>query len=396
MFRALVIWVSAIALSLVAGITAIGSVSKKKAPQLAVMLQPVNGFALDTMSRVQLVNEIGKSNGKFPVSISSQEQSLAQRAFKSEPFSISAIVALAVGASTASNRDSLMTKASVLTRRDSMLSAWMIADAAEKNDLAKLLKYYDVTMRTNGASQSILLPEIAKLVANDRFIPPLATALERNPNWADAFWRTLVGTKSSLKNAVLLRRALTGPAATTARNSDVDLIAALVTNYHFDTAYQLYRQLNKDAKIGVDVFSSGSGGSGPYAPIDWQLNSNGQYGAQIVNGKLEISATANSGGEFAKRLMEISPGRYDVVTGIENFNDQDALLNMHISCAETKQNGAKEWKMKLGSGMNRQDFVAPANLCTYYWVKLKGASGTTDLDAVINKIELVSASSASN
>ena len=230
-----IIWAIGIAIAIFSGLVAVGAIAKNKAPQIAIKLQPANGFAAENLASTLTKSLIQENGGKFPDQVNPNVKKLARQAFIAEPIAPQAVALLALGVSERKRRE-LMQDALSLSRREQLVTVWMITDSVAREDVPAILNQYDTMVRTSSAAASAVIPVMAGALANDSFIAPFKSLLIKQPPWANQFWATVVGIPASLGNAARLREELYKPNESDDSYRDAELINALISGKKFDQA----------------------------------------------------------------------------------------------------------------------------------------------------------------
>src|SRR5690606_38017888 len=110
----------------------------------------------------------------------------AKQAFLTEPVTPEAVAVLALSGADQNKRE-LMGDALSLTRRQPLITAWMIADSGAQKDIPALLNHYDSMLRTNRSAASAIIPVMAEALADENFIAPYTTLLGKQPPRASEF-----------------------------------------------------------------------------------------------------------------------------------------------------------------------------------------------------------------
>ena len=384
-----IIWIIGLAIALTSGLTAVGAIAKRKAPELAIILHPTNGFSAGNIAFNSLKIAIAGNSGTFPDHVDPKTSGLAQQAFIAEPVVPEAIAILALGEPD-HDKSKLMIEALSLSRRTPLVNTWMIADSGAREDIPALLGHYDTMLRTSSSAAVVVIPILVKALSNDDFVPFFASLLTKQPPWANQFWRAVVGNPEAVGNAARLRGLLYKPNENDNIYYDAHLVRALVNNQQFEAAEALYSRLASQNR-GTALLKNGSFKTEPeYAPIDWQLFSTGEYGAVVAGGKLQLSAIRNSGGLFARQLvklpaevvtMEIKPG---------NPIPDNAEIIVSLKCAQTIKDAPQKIRIPLKRQITNLQIDNKISGCSFYWFDITGhASGSGDgFDVALDSISL--------
>ncbi len=389
MLKTLVIWIVAAGLSTLSVTTALGSIAKNGAPQLAISLVPKNGFAAEVLATRLLRDFLSENRGQFPEKVDPFWTDLAEQAFKAEPTSSNAVAILALSHS-GKVRSNLMHKAFELSRRQQLVTSWMIVDSGKRDSVSDVLIYYDTILRTSSSSEPVVIPIMANALANSSFIKPLALFLEKQPPWAASFWKQVVSTPESIGNAAELRKILFKPNQASNPYRDVDLIRALVRDYEFESAEELYAILSPQNRTESLVRNGNFLQSPKYPPFDWQLFSNGEFGASIIMGSLNMSAIPNSGGMFARQIVKLPSRMLELNITMAQNVPINASIFLELSCADDVSVKPKPVKIPLREISISQKVSNVGSPCQNYWLAIFGRSSETGtgFDISIDSISL--------
>ncbi len=384
------IWSIALILSLLSGLSSLGAITKNKAPEIAMSIWPLNGFSSKSVAANLVKSRIAKNGGKFSNSASPSAATFAIRAFESEPLTPEAIAVIALTKDGDAQRG-LMEQAFALSRREELVTGWLIMDSGSKDSIPSILRYYDTVLRTNSAADSLVVPLMVQALENDNFIGPLSIFLSKTPPWAGSFWRRVVAAPDSVDNAAELRKATFNLGETlVAKKRDSELIGALVRRYEFETAEELYGLL-KPSKKSQEVIRNSEFTSEPdYPPLNWQLISNGEYGASIGASSLNLSAAPSSGGTFARQIVRLPKKTMELRVGMAEKVPADVTLYLEISCAANIKNKPNALKIELRDATTTQKISNEKSNCEYYWLSVIGRSreGGNGFDVMIDQISL--------
>lgn len=371
MLKTGIIWTIGLVIAVVSGLTAMGAVAKNKAPALAITLSPTNGFAAENIASKPVQMAIAENAGQFPDQIDPEVTELARQAFLAEPVTPEAVAVLALGGAE-QNRRELMSDATLLSRRQPLVTAWMIADSGSQKDIPALLNHYDSMLRTNRSAASAIIPVMAEALADENFIAPYTTLLGKQPPWASQFWGAVVGKPEALGNAARLREALYRPGEDGTIYRDAGLIRSLVNNQQFEAAEALYHLLTGQKETDSLVKNGSFDKEPEYYPIDWQLFSTGEYGAAVRDGKLELSAIRNSGGLFARQLIKL-PARtvtLDIKPG-DSIPDNTQII-VSLRCAQKMENAPQPIRIPLEKEIAGLQIDNAQSGCSFYWLDING------------------------
>lgn len=384
-----IIWTIGIVIAIFSGLVAVGAIAKNKAPQLAIKMHPANGFAAENLASTLTKSLIQENGGQFPDQVNANVKKLARQAFIAEPIAPQAVALLALGMPER-NRRELMLAARSLSRREQLVTAWLIADSVAREDIPAILDQYDTMARTSSTAASAVIPVMAEALANDSFIAPFANLLTKQPPWANQFWATVVGIPASLGNAARLREELYKPNESNEAYRDAELISALISSNKFQQGQHLYHLLTGQSQTDVLVENYSFKTDPIYPPIDWQLFSTGEYGAVITDGKLVLSAIRNSGGLFARQVVKLPPRVLTVDARLDGAVSNNAQIFLALTCAQAINNAPRPIRIPLDRDISNLRIDNSRSGCEFYWLDVNGraSEGGDGFDIAIEAISL--------
>jgi hypothetical protein len=354
-------WSAAAALALVlavpfAGLQAIVN-SGGDAPRWA---RDWNGFRLAEDARGRLSGD--PENPQAGVSMGAGAPALARAAYAREPLASDAVFVLALAQSPLGEEyraGGAAKLGAAIDKRNALLELLLIADAARRQDYPEMFGYADVLAAAHPTlARSVLAPLFDRL-GDPAAVPIVAAALADHARWADAFESYVPKDEAALRNYLALRRR--APAGEH-WESDDKLIAALADRHMYVEAFATWRLV---ADTGANRF--GFVTDDRFAPIGWRLVVRGNRVAQIADdGAMTVSVERGAGGELARQLLELSPGRYRLETRIASA-DATPPLWVSLSCASVK--GARRQPLKP-----QVDFTVSEAGCPAYWLVVGGSA----------------------
>ena len=398
MLKNILIWATAIALSLASGAIAIGAIAKNKTPDLAMSFSPTNGFAAESKAENLTLASIAENKGEFPdrMDPSSMAMAMAIQAFKSEPVTPGAIAVIAL-ARGEDDRHSLMGKAFNLSRRQGFVTAWMIKDSSSREDITALLQYYDTLLRTSSSARPIALPIMASALTNESSIEPIAVMLSRKPPWDRDFWRTAGNINEIATGLATLRSRIHSMGLSNTGKNDAKILGNLVEGGLYQEAFQLYDDLtNNSRKSSKDLVRGGDFESQPRLfPIEWRLYSSGQFGAEVdsKNGRLWVGSMPKVRATFATQIIHLPAGSYTLRVSSKaqtsDPSDPSNPLFLRLRCA-TNPHGRLDEILRLNDGIVSMRIRVAQQDCSYYWLTLLGDAqdSTERYDFVVSSISL--------
>ncbi len=394
MVRNIFIMAIAIALASMAAMNALTSITKRKQADTSLNV-PIffNGIAAETVAANSIRDIITNNDNKLPQQLPDSLSALALKSFQSEPTTSSSIAILAIPQNSGKRR-TLMEQAHKFSKRDQLVTGWLINDAIEKNDVTKLLAYYDISMRASSRTSNIILPLMVNALSNDLTIQPLYDILVNKPTWVRKFWNLASTSKESAKNAAILRSQLFEIGEDSLLYNDPALIRTLVSNNNYEEAIALWSRVKNNEiekkKADIQAVSNYNFKKQPQLPpLDWQIYSNGEYGASISNNGLFLSAIQNSGGLFARQLIYLKPQLYQVKLDMNQAISSNHSLKIELICAEPIKDKPRTISIPISRKSVSRSLSNQGDICRYYWLNIRGRAGNGNgLDANIKSISI--------
>lgn len=367
--KLILLWFFAIIIAVFSNFASIGSFTKSKAPKIALSVPPNNGFAAESLASKLTKLAIMDNEGQVPDFAKPKWYNLAVQAFSSEPVTPDAVAIIAL-ARKGDQRRSLMLKAFELSRRQQLVSGWLISDSAASNDIQSVLEHYDTVLRTNSSAKDVIMPIMVGALERDDAIRPYAAVLSQDPPWTGSFWGQVTSKPEVLENAVVLRQMLYQRKVRSRGYQDANLIFSLIRDHKFEKAKQLYLMLNETAQDADIVRNDGFRTAPLFPPLDWQLFSTGEYGATIEGGQLNLSAISNSGGLVARQLIEIPRGRLQLKISLVQPPPRGSRINAQISCAQKDTSTAGAVTVSITKPETNVEIENARKDCSFFWLDI--------------------------
>ena len=387
MFRTLIIWSIATMLAMVSIFLAIGGITKNKLPETAITVPIVNGFAYKAAALHSMQNYISGNGDTLPAKADPRTIKLARLAFLSEPTTSEAVALMALSRD-GRVREKLMENAMLLSKRNQFAIGWMILNSSANDDIAGVLEYYDISIRTSPSTAELLLPIMVSLLKYENAVQPLAEIMKKDPPWMSGFWYNVLMQKDAMTNAVKLRLALMDSELPVSDFQDDALLTSLVNNGYIANAETLYNSLKPRQATNIIVHDGDFDMHPTYTPFDWQLFSNGEYGAEIFDGSLNLSAISNAGGIFARQLVTLPNGKFNLQISMDKPNDGNETISVQLSCAEIPSKRLNPVNIPLRSRKTERILDNSPGICRYYWLNIVGSPSDRGYDARLYSIKI--------
>lgn len=380
----------------IAGLSFRCSLSWIAASDGALRYTAVDGRLQERLARAQYFAGARPGSPELPDSISAGTVSLAERAFRQEPFAVDALTLL--GIHFAANGDAdrarkIIDAAGGLSKRSMLTSFWLIRGDVGRGDIAEALQQYDYLLRTEPDLEAPLLTALVAAVQNGTDRPRLRALLAKKPPWADQFWSMLAGAPQSLANGGELRASLLSEYPYDQRRDD-PLLSALVRAGLFAEAEGLYAKIAPlDPSQGGNLLRNGQFKRLPVgAPLDWQTYATGEFGAKVSPdaGRLAAYSVGDSGGVVARQLVHLTEGSYRLSARLsEDSAAGDNFLSIHLSCQQAGVLSRANLSWSLRSGENTRVIEIPPG-CQYFFLDIAvgGSAGMKGSAATVTDVSM--------
>lgn len=370
--RNIAIWVAGVVLAVVAGTNAVGGYAHKRNPPLAVMAAPGNGLAKAKMADAVLKGAILQNKGEMPEEIPALATAYAREAFLTEPLAAEAPRILALSRISADGEGveaarALMRLIPAISKRETSATLWLSDDYAKLKDDAQALYFLDLTLRASSRSKELLLPMMVDIANREEAIAPLARALDRDPPWLAEFWAEAVKQVPRAKAIAKLRETSEPPEAVK-EATDKQLLDNLVQQGAFAEAADLTAFLSGAARSAS--FTSQFDAFPKFPPFDWELLSEGGFGA-FIDGEsktLLMSAMSGERGVVARRILPLEQGRYTLTLRDVERSSDSVILRAQTRCPDDSAQVVHE--LKPSGKTLRAEWQVAGSPCDYYWLEL--------------------------
>lgn len=370
--RNMAIWVAGVFLAVLAGATSVGGYAQKRNPPLAVMASPGNGLAKAELADAILRGAIIQNSGEMPDEVPAQAVAFAREAFLKEPLASGPprIIALERASSKGAGEDgarALMRLIPAISKRETSATLWLSDDYAKLKDDEQALYFLDLTLRASSRSKELLLPRMVDITNREDAIAPLARALDREPPWLTDFWGEAVKQVPRAKGVAQLRE-ISEPPESARAEIDRQLLNNLVQQGAYSEAAGLTAFLD-GSKVSAS-FTSRFDTFPNFPPFDWELISEGGFGAFIdgENKTLLMSAMSGERGIAARRMLPLERGRYTLTLKDVEHSSDSVILRAQTRCPDDSAQVVHELT-RSGEDLLAEWQVAGVP-CDYYWLEL--------------------------
>lgn len=321
-----------------------------------------NGFrqASAALARVSSSNPEGRKELKAD----SEAIIEARRAYASEPLATDALFILALNADV--RRQELLQASRDLSKRNMLIAISLLELAAADNDVPLVLILIDQLSRLEPGLSSQFVKPLSESLDDERSIPLIKQFLRGDPAWATSFWRNVPTEQPALNRFIALRSSIV-PASDP--QSDQNLLATLVAAERYTDAFQLHRSF-RNAPNGENEIKAVR-----YPPIDWKFAKSRDAQAGLDSaGSVDIFVELNSSGELARKLIELTPGKYTLSPDVV-INQGTGEFRAKLTCASRGK--ADRWPNHV-IGSDTVWEISNAS-CRYFWLVIEGTAWESSL-----------------
>lgn len=350
------------------GVAAFSTVLAERIPERAVALPIVDGNAYSELA-LERVDAKRTDNGSLDI------QTLAARAFRSEPTNSGAISTLALMRQVAGHDAAARTiyaDALLLSPRDKVANLALIEDASNRGQIGLILQRYDALLRTGGVTSDALLDVLLTALRERAALPHIEAILTDDPPWAKAFWIKAAVNDPAIANVGLLRLGILRDGKGNPAGNDPDIVSRLVGAGEYATAFAIYRSVSKEKRRGVDLLANAGFDKAPtFPPFDWATYSDARYGAEVDadSGMLIVFAESPVDNLVARQLVALPGGTYSVEATVRDPQEtKGTTLTLRIRCANPGAERADRIaSTRIGVRSAAVDFPGG---CEFVWIEL--------------------------
>ena len=398
--RKLLVWLIALPLAVFALSAAAGSVTKLRNPQAALKTWPVPGLTYERLAQNDFSQRVGDELTEIESAYRPGDGELASRAVGREATAHYALGLLALRASASGDDARAREMFAILSRldkRQSLANLWQLFDYGEREQLVPMMAAADRLFRHNVPARDRIMPGLATATALDGAIDAIDAELADDPPWRFQYWWALIRVPDAFDNGVDLRRRALSRGQDTPPGFDRAFLFALAEAGKLDQAQALAADLSdtKPARLsGNAPLTFDFTDAGGLPPFAWDVLSEGEYGAyhDPQLGELAINAIARSGGQVARRLIDLSAGRYTMTVQARLVNTRTPPVTISLRCANRARTRFAE--LALDERNSTISFSVPATDCDFGWIEIDAESvdDPEGYDIAIESIRLSPAS----
>lgn len=314
-----------------------------------------------------------------------QARRLAQAALRREPVNATAAVALGMIATIERRADlsrSLIQYSERVSRRNAVAQLWMIEDQVAHGNIAGALVHYDRAMLVSPNLRPTLIPILVQASADPAIARSLSVIMARRPLWwADALGPIIFqGPAPAVTLPIVLGRMKLRPGNDAERAFLTAGMRRLADAGAFEQANALYGSAGGRAMTGGNLVRNGDfEAESPLPPFDWSLHNEAGLTATVQprdgGGRaLFLSVDQEHGGELARQLLQLKPGRYRFAALAGDVaGDEFERPQVRLTCASAGSTVAMDLRLVAANGQgapSQVDFAIPGSGCPAQWLSI--------------------------
>lgn len=284
-----------------------------------------------------------------------------------------------------------------LSRRDIASQVWLSNQAALAGDAKAALSHFNIALTTKPESSAILFPVLAKALATSEIQQEFGATVRARPEWLAGALIYLAGNTADpqdVARAIALAGGL--PATDEYQQAEGILLSQLAARSGPAAARNFYLTLHGAEKsVPVSLSFTKASVDPLRQPMTWQLSSTSNLAANIVSEGRETayalngSATPQTSGVLASKLLFLSPGSYRLRARTELSGDRPALQGV-LNCMQ-EASPVEVWRRPLVAGTAVQSVFVPANCPVQrFELILRNDSGEQQADLQVFSLSLES------
>lgn len=276
-----------------------------------------------------------------------------------------------------------LVQAQSLSRRDVPVQLALLELEVQRDNVPAVLLHYDRALRVSSDTHQTLLPILVRASADPAVTRALLPILDRRPLWRNAFAENLALGTNPATMAMIIPHLGLDPGDDWQRSLIESLLRRMVQQGGYEQAFGVYRQFAAGA--GRDVRNGDFESEDPgLQPFDWQLANDSNLGAfrepREGHGMVLSLIAANArGGDVARQLVLLSPGRY-LLSATGGDVEGDAITRPALALTCAGEGGARLTELILptadaSGASSSQAFSVPTGACPAQWLSITMRSG---------------------
>lgn len=274
---------------------------------------------------------------------------LARAALLRDP--AAAAAASTLGANAQARGDAVaarryFTYAATLSRRDAPAQLWAIQDAANRGDVAAVLRHYDIVLRTSPSRRATLFAALDAATVDASVRRALVRTLASGPVWRDEFvdFAALEGKQPRATAALFLD--LARARVPVSGLSSVALVDGLVKAGAADEAWRYYAVLRPGADRSRSRDPRFTFTGERSSLLDWIAASENGVSASILpapnGGLVDFSVPVSLGGPVLQQTQLLPAGGYRLSAQLAGMEGATARPYWVLKCGDGRELGRVE------------------------------------------------------
>ena len=325
-----------------------------------------------------------------------QVQKLALHALKTGPLDTGAYFAMAralVASGETRQGNALIDAAASISRRDPNVQMYLTRRAAQRNDLAGVMKHLNIVLRSSRSGREVAFPILCGALTDDRSIQIVASDMAGNANWVEPFIEQCSSSAATVGNLAQTLIEVPQIARSVQDRVHVNILANLIDQKKFGLAAQYYSVVTRRA-AGASPSADRFERFETLPHFDWVPATDGAIYIDRLSkkGGLAVS-TETSAIPLMERLLVLPPGRYSLTSMVSAIDlPTRTSLFWTIQCQNRDERlGTLDLRSQgkpLAIG-----FTVPAEGCSAQHVRLRatGAGQGREITAEIPYIRIAQA-----
>lgn len=386
-------FVITIAFAYFAAVNAFSNITRRKNPDLALMVWPSEPVALT-------LNADRAFQSKQDVQTLDKVERHIKRALRFQAYNATAVRLLGYVADARGKEASarhLVNTAARLSRREFGAQIWLIEEAAQKEQLATALMHYDIALRTTFDSRSVLFPTLIDALGRPDVQRALIPYINQAPSWMLDFIPEAIAKIEDPSDLASVMIASNKSAEISQYRNFPNLLLNQLESKRKYSAYRRYYSTLPHAKLSS--LRSVNLGKSNYPSAGWQLFEGVTAGSSLVTGndesgyQLQAFAAGNGGGLVARKLLFLVPGRYLLAANYSTLvAGVDGKIVWQLQClSEFLESEFKIVDQQIVQGNNSisGEFIIPNNCETQYLnIILTGGDTQSGSEILLSKVFL--------
>lgn len=320
-----------------ATVNAVGNITKRKAPAIALSVVPGDAVALVSQAERQFMSSQSRPS-------LAKVDSLSLQSIRQQPLNPVALRLLGYTADLSGNSATAGKRielAARLSRRDFGTQLWLIENAVRAGDNKQALVHYDIALRTALTSRPILFPTLTGALADKDIRDALLPYVRSSPSWMSSFlYDAISKTENPQHISALLLSAGNIRDQKNYENVSNSLLDRLVAKAQFTAFRDYYLSLPGTNRVTFNAVSLDRKTVDlRFAPAGWQVTGISTVGGSFApvkgSGLYRLDAFASTGerGTVMHKLLFLTSGSYRMIAQHSALDSApDARVDWTVQC----------------------------------------------------------------